>query len=89
MFGQPPLLSKSPPTHAEKYWLLAVVLLVVGGHAVVTYSLLPTLVTFVHIMLITSMFTQCLTIMKLGITLGAEEKGLRTVLRGSATISRW
>ena len=76
VLGQSPLFSKCPTTHTEENRFLAVVLLVVRGHAVVAYRLFPTLLAAVYIMLVTSMLAQCLTVVKLGVTLRAEKGGL-------------
>jgi len=85
MLGQSPLFSESPATHTEEYWLLAVVLLIVRGHAVVAYSLLPTFLASVHVVLITSVLAQCLTVVELGVTLRTEEGGLHIRWGGGAT----
>ena len=86
MLGQSPFFSESPTTHTEKDWLLAVVLLVVRGHAIVAYCLFSTLLTPVYVMLVTSVLPQCLTVVELGVALCTEEGGFHIGWGGDTTV---
>ena len=69
MLGQSPPFSEGSTRHTEEYRLLAVVLLVVRGHAVVAYRFFSTLLAAVFIMLVTHVLAQCLTVVELGVAL--------------------